>query len=77
MPLDNSDAEIRAASLHDVARIATALAGAFHDDPVFSWAIPAPDRRRAVLPGFFTIFAAAFQRHGHAYRTADGTGAAL
>ena len=29
------------------------------------------------MPGVFTIFTAAFQRHGHVYRTADGTAAAL
>jgi GNAT superfamily N-acetyltransferase len=73
----NSEVEIRIATIHDVARIAAALGRAFHDDPVFSWMIPDSDRRRAVLPGFFTIFTAAFQRHGHVYRTADGAGAAL
>jgi ribosomal protein S18 acetylase RimI-like enzyme len=69
--------EIRTASIHDVARIAASLSRAFFDDPVFVWAIPESDRRRAVLPGFFTVFTAAFQRHGHVYRTADGTAAAL
>ena len=29
------------------------------------------------MPGVFTIFTAAFQRHGHVYRAADGTAAAL
>ena len=77
MALAEPEVEIRTASIHDVARIATALGRAFHDDPVLSWAIPESDRRRAVLPGFFTIFTGAFQRHGHVYRTADGTGAAL
>jgi ribosomal protein S18 acetylase RimI-like enzyme len=77
MPFAHAEVEIRTASIHDVARIATALSRAFYEDPVFSWAFPEPDRRRAVLPGLFTIFAVAFQRHGHVYRTADGTGAAL
>jgi ribosomal protein S18 acetylase RimI-like enzyme len=77
MRLANPEVEIRTASIYDVARIASALSRAFYDDPVFSWAIPAPDSRRAVLPGFFTIFTAVLQRHGHVYRTADGTGAAL
>jgi hypothetical protein len=69
--------EIRKASIHDVARIAAALSRAFLDDPVFVWAIPESEDRRAALPGFFTLFTAAFQRHGHTYRTADGTAAAL
>ena len=72
-----ADVEIRTASIHDVARIASALGRAFLDDPVFVWAIPERDRRQAVLPSFFTLFTAAFQRHGHVYRTADGTAAAL
>jgi GNAT superfamily N-acetyltransferase len=69
--------EIRTASIHDLARVGLALGRAFQDDPVFAWSLPDPGRRREVLPGFFTIFAGAFQRHGHVYRTADGTGAAL
>jgi GNAT superfamily N-acetyltransferase len=70
-------AEIRTASVHDLARVALALSRAFYDDPVFAWGLPDADRRREVLPGFFTVFAGAFQRHGHVHRTADGTGAAL
>jgi ribosomal protein S18 acetylase RimI-like enzyme len=71
------DAAVRPASIHDLARVGLALSRAFQDDPVFVWSVPDSDRRREVLPGLFTIFAAAFQRHGHVYRTADGTGAAL
>ena len=71
------DVEIRTASIHDLAPVALALSRAFYDDPVFAWGLPDPDRRREVLPGFFTLFAGAFQRHGHVHRTADGTGAAL
>jgi ribosomal protein S18 acetylase RimI-like enzyme len=74
---DDRGTEIRTASIHDLARIALALARAFQDDPVFRWCLPDRDRRREVLPGVFTVFAGAYQRHGHAYRTADGTGAAL
>lgn len=69
--------DIRTASRHDIARIARALSRAFLNDPVFVWAIPDEHRRLEVLPGFFTIFTAAFQRHGHVYRTVDGTAAAL
>jgi ribosomal protein S18 acetylase RimI-like enzyme len=71
------EVEIRTASVHDVARIATALSRAFFDDPVFTWMIPDVDRRREALPGFFTIFTAACQRHGHVHRTVDGSAAAL
>jgi ribosomal protein S18 acetylase RimI-like enzyme len=75
-PTDH-EAGIRTASIHDLARVALALSRAFDDDPVFAWSLPDPDRRREVLPGFFTLFASAFQRHGHVHRTGDGTGAAL
>ena len=68
---------VRTASLHDVARLATTLSNAFYDDPAMKWLIPDDERRRAIGPAFFTLFAAAFQRHGHAYRTLDGSGAAL
>jgi ribosomal protein S18 acetylase RimI-like enzyme len=74
---NDQEAEVRTAAIHDLARVALALSLAFQDDPVFGWGLPDPDRRREVLPGFFTVFASAFQRHGHVYRTADGMGAAL
>jgi GNAT superfamily N-acetyltransferase len=77
MPPPEQELEIRTASVHDVARVGLALSRAFQDDPVMEWGLPDRDRRREVLPGFFTIFAGAFQRHGHVHRTADGTGAAL
>jgi GNAT superfamily N-acetyltransferase len=74
---ETADVEVRTASLFDIARIAGALGDAFVDDPVFVWAIPREDRRQVVLPGFFTVFTAAFQRHGHVHRTVDGSAAAL
>src|SRR2546423_1150501 len=75
-PTDH-EAAIRTASIHDLARVALPLSRAFYDDPVFVWGMPDADRRREVLPGFFTLFAGAFRRHGHVHRTTDGTGAAL
>jgi GNAT superfamily N-acetyltransferase len=41
--------------------ICAVLAGAFADDPVFIWMIPDADRRAAVLPGLFALFADAYQ----------------
>src|SRR5262245_31978982 len=74
-PEPNQD--IRTASLHDVARMASTLSNAFYDDPAMTWLIPDDEERRANGPAFFTRFAAAFQRHGHVYRTLDGSGVAL
>ena len=43
--------QIRKAHAHELPLVARTLARAFLDDPVFRWAYPDDDRRRAVLPG--------------------------
>lgn len=60
-----------------VPTVATVLARAFHQDPVFVWSIPDPDRRRARLPGVFTAFAELYLPYAESYLTSDGAGAAL
>lgn len=70
-------AAIDPAETADVPLLAAVLAHAFQDDPVFSWSIPDPTRRRARLPGVFAAFAEAFLPHDETYITADGAGAAL
>jgi ribosomal protein S18 acetylase RimI-like enzyme len=61
----------------DVPRIATTLARAFFDDPVFRWTCPDEQRRRRLLPAFFALIAETLQRHGEIHLSADGTAAAL
>ena len=61
----------------EVAAIARTLAGAFQDDPVFSWCLPDPMRRAGILPGFFGVLTAAVHPLGEVHTTADGTAAAL
>lgn len=56
-------AQIRKAHADEVPLVARTLARAFFDDPVFRWAYPDDDRRRAVLPGVFEVFAEALGRH--------------
>jgi ribosomal protein S18 acetylase RimI-like enzyme len=68
---------IRKASVADVPRIASTLALAFIDDPVFRWAYPDDTRRREVLPGVFSVFTKAFQRHDEIYLAGPAAGAAL
>jgi ribosomal protein S18 acetylase RimI-like enzyme len=68
---------IRPAAADDAARMASALAAAFHDDPVFRWFAPDEARRHAMLPGFFVVFVEAFMTHGETYVDEDGAGAAL
>ena len=61
----------------DVSTIASVLAQAFQDDPVFAWSIPDPDRRRAHLPGVFAAFTELYLPYEETYLTEDGAGAAL
>jgi ribosomal protein S18 acetylase RimI-like enzyme len=61
----------------DVPRIASTLARAFFDDPVFRWVCPDEQRRRQLLPAFFTLIAQTLQRHDEIHLSADGTAAAL
>jgi GNAT superfamily N-acetyltransferase len=44
----------RIATAADVARVATALADAFMDDPVYTWMVPAGPRRKTRLRALFT-----------------------
>lgn len=68
---------VRAATARDNEAVASVLAGAFAEDPVFTWCIPDPPRREAILPGLFTLFAKAYAPLG-ASRVIDNViGAAL
>lgn len=58
-------------------RLATALAAAFYEDPVFRWLSPDDRRRAAMLAGFFDVFVDAFIHHGEAYTDAHLGGTAL
>jgi GNAT superfamily N-acetyltransferase len=68
---------VRTAGSSDAARLATALAGAFYDDPVFRWFSPDDGRRGAMLPGFFDVFVEAYGAGGETYTDDDVDGAAL
>jgi GNAT superfamily N-acetyltransferase len=61
----------------DVDRLKTALARAFHEDPVFTWWIPDAERRRATLPPFFALSLEAFGVHDEIYVDGEKTGAAV
>jgi ribosomal protein S18 acetylase RimI-like enzyme len=53
----------RKARTGDHAAIATALAAAFHADPVFRWLTPDDEQRRHILPTFFDLAIDIFRRH--------------
>ena len=54
---------VRRAGPDDLDGAAVALAGAFQDDPVFTWCVPDADRRADVLPRFFRLVAGALAVH--------------
>jgi ribosomal protein S18 acetylase RimI-like enzyme len=68
---------IQKATGADLPRIATTLAAAFFDDPVFRWTCPDEHRRRRLLPAFFSLITETLQRHDEIHLAANGTGAAL
>lgn len=68
---------IRMATSGEATRLATALAAAFYDDPLFRWFSPDDRRRGMMLPSFFEVFGEAFATHGEAYTDDDVAGAAL
>jgi GNAT superfamily N-acetyltransferase len=75
---DTADAaRIRKASAGDVPRIASTLARAFFDDPVFRWAYPDEHRRRETLPSFFALFTESLRRHDEVYLAGQASGTAL
>jgi ribosomal protein S18 acetylase RimI-like enzyme len=76
-PIPGLSDQVRKASEADVPAVASVLARAFHDDPVFSWGYPDGDERRARLPGIFSAFAEALAPHDETYVAGDVTGAAL
>ena len=64
MSVATTSATVRPSAPADRDAIAAVLAGAFADDPVFEWVIPDPERRTAILPEVFTLFADAYQPIG-------------
>jgi GNAT superfamily N-acetyltransferase len=50
---------------------AAVLARAFHDDPVFEWALPDAARRATVLQTFFAAITRLAAYHNETYTTAD------
>lgn len=68
--------EIARAAPGEAGQLGEILGRAFHDDPVFRWVVPDPDRRRATLPRFFALFAEHYIPLGETYLADGGTGAA-
>ncbi len=65
----------RKATSREIPAIATTLAAAFLDDPVFTWWIPDVNRRCTTLRPFFELFTELFLVHDEVYVDGDLAGA--
>ena len=72
-----TETTVRSAHVDDITVVARTLAGAFQDDPIFAWCLPAAERRAELLPACFELFARAVVPHGASEVTSDGRAAAL
>jgi GNAT superfamily N-acetyltransferase len=71
------DTRIQPATAADVQAVGRVISAAFHDDPVTQWIAPDEERRRAIGPPLFELYASAFVPLGETYLTHDHSGAAL
>jgi ribosomal protein S18 acetylase RimI-like enzyme len=69
--------EVITLALADLPRAAAVVARAFHDDPVFEWALPGSDRRARVLPTFFATVTRLAMYCEETYTTSDISGVAI
>ncbi len=65
------------ASGDDTTRVTEIFVEAFYRDPVWAWAFPDPERRRAQHAEFWRLFVEGAQPHGWVWLTADRGAAAL
>ena len=69
--------DARPAGPGDVAAVAATLAGAFLDDPAWSWVFPDPGRREADLRRVWSLLLEGSVRHGWVWMTAGAEAATL
>jgi GNAT superfamily N-acetyltransferase len=70
--------EVRKATEAETGAISRTLARAFHSDPVFSWVLPRPERRAAVLdPAFALFLRRLWLELGESYTVGEADGAAI
>jgi GNAT superfamily N-acetyltransferase len=67
--------EVRQVRPDDVAAVAGTLTGAFHDDPLWSWVFPDPDRRPRQLGALWRLCLEGSIEYGWVW-TVEGAGAA-
>jgi hypothetical protein len=69
-------AGLRRATAHGMPAIAARLPRTFFDDPAFRWASPDDERRRELLPGFFSPFVRMLRRCDETNAVGEVTGPA-
>lgn len=69
--------QARPATAADLPALATAMAAAFFDDPVFTFCYADGARRRQILPRWFEVVIAASLAHGEIYTTDDVVAGAI
>lgn len=67
----------RKAGSADLAKLSDLLAGAFSEDPVFSWCYPDPGSRQGILPAVFRTFIDAYLPLDETYMTEDHVAGAV
>lgn len=76
--VQSTSTRVRKATPADRDAVSSALAAAFHDDPVFVWVFPEPARRAEMTRHFFDLTVDGLAPHDDAWTTGAGiTGAAL
>jgi GNAT superfamily N-acetyltransferase len=77
MSIIQQDLMIQKARPVHATSLSAVLTAGFQDDPVFAWAMPDDDGRRAALPALFDAFVAGFAPLGQTFTTRTVAGAAL
>lgn len=78
MPAQQADCQVRVASAQDVRHLASTLADAFYEDPVFRWLMPDDRTRLARLRRFYKIeLRYVGLARGRAWTSSDLGGAAI
>jgi ribosomal protein S18 acetylase RimI-like enzyme len=69
LPTDTTTLTVRKATGDDRSALVDTLTVVFHDDPVFRWWVPDPQRRPLILRSFFEVVVDVFQPHDELYVT--------
>jgi len=75
--LDHPTRDVHRAAAADAMALASTLASAFFNDPVFAWCYPNAERRRQILPSWFKAVLETNLPYGEIYTTRKEIGVAV